>query len=364
MFRYRTKLQRDLARWRDRGLITPEALETIEADLAGRRDGPDVTTILAILGAVLLAFAAMTFVASNWQAMSRGSRLALLGGGLWLTYGLTYLAARAGAKPFREAGILFAAALYGAAIMLIAQMYHIDGHPPDGVFAWWAGVLFAGALLVSAPAMVLSVLLASLWSTWEAILSHGVHWWFLPAWLVMAFFMVRTRWRAGIHLMAIALGFWIILLGFLLPGAASYWLVTIIGLALIAVSLVLEGRFAIAHGFERAGAVYGLIIAYAGLFCSQFLDWYHQTDHLAWATGSLVLLIAMMVVGTRRSNRPLVWFAYAGITIELLGIYFRTLGTLLGTSVFFLSAGLLLFAMAGLAWWLHRSMHRSGGATP
>ena len=40
-------------------------------------------------------------------------------------------------------------AVYGASIMLIAQMYHMEGNPPDAVLMWALGALLAAVLVRS-----------------------------------------------------------------------------------------------------------------------------------------------------------------------------------------------------------------------
>ncbi len=70
-----------------------------------------------------------------------------------------WLVLRAGHGPMRLApalgrmvAVLAGIALYGASIMLIAQMYHMDGNPPDAVLLWapncaeWVATFFGCAL--------------------------------------------------------------------------------------------------------------------------------------------------------------------------------------------------------------------------
>jgi uncharacterized membrane protein len=45
------------------------------------------------------------------------------------------------------------------------------------------------------------------------------------------------------------------------------------------------------------------------------------------------------------------WLGYLAFSIEVLGIYGKTVGTFLGSSVFFLTAG---FVVAGLAYFAYR----------
>src|SRR5690606_19372167 len=126
-------------------------LRGIRADLAQRGSGIDLSTSLAVLGAVLIGFAAMSFVAANWQDMPRIARLGLLIAALWGSYGLAGGLLARGHAGFGHAAVLAGVGVFGASIMLISQMYHIDGNPPDAVLTWAAGALLAGILLSSNP---------------------------------------------------------------------------------------------------------------------------------------------------------------------------------------------------------------------
>ena len=57
--------------------------------------------------------------------------------------------------------------------------------------------------------------------------------------------------------------------------------------------------------------------------------------------------------GLRMGSPALLWLGYAGFSIEVLGLYFKTVGTLLGSSLFFLSAGIIVTALAAIAYRLH-----------
>ena len=47
---------------------------------------------------------------------------------------------------FAHAAVLAGIAVFGAGIMLIAQMYHMEGNPPDAVLFWALGALLAAVL--------------------------------------------------------------------------------------------------------------------------------------------------------------------------------------------------------------------------
>ena len=50
------------------------------------------------------------------------------------------------------------------------------------------------------------------------------------------------------------------------------------------------------------------------------------------------------------------WLGYGGFSLEVLALYFKTVGTLLGSSLFFFAAGFIVIALAAVAYRLHARM--------
>ncbi len=362
---YERRLRRDLAHWQASGLITDDTLRALEADVASRHRGiAGLAPVLAILGAVLLAFAAMSFVAANWQEMSKLARLALLFSSIWASFGIAgHFHARA-MPAFADAAILLACALFGASIMLIAQMYHMDGHAPDAVLTWTAGTFLAGLGLRSNPAFALAMVLAGVWSGWETSISLYTHWPFLLAWLAVAAAFAWQRWRPGLHIAGSALAVWTVTLAFTWEkGTPSYAIVAIVGLVAVAAIILAERalpRFA--HlGLAPAALGYAMVVTFTGLLLLQLDPPRIATDRLILlASLTLALLLAAIVWGSRTGQRHVLWLGYAGFSVEILALYLKTIGTLLGSSLFFLVTGLIVIALAGIAWRLHMREQASG----
>ncbi|MBW1792477.1 MAG: DUF2157 domain-containing protein, partial [Deltaproteobacteria bacterium] len=97
---------------------------------------------------------------------------------------------------------------YGASIMLIAQIYHIGEHYPDGIFWWAMGVLPVAALLESVLIMMLAMGLAFTWFFVESSLNFYPT--LFPVFLVaLVWFLGRGRQSNILFLALIAgLGLW------------------------------------------------------------------------------------------------------------------------------------------------------------
>lgn len=357
MSRYARRLDRDLARWRAAGWVTADGEAAIKRDVASQSRSVELAPVLGILGAVLIGFGAMSFVAAHWSEMARLFRLALIFGGLIGSYGLAGFLFDRNHPAFAHAAILSGVALFGAGIMLIAQMYHISGHSPDAVLMWALGALLAGVVLKSNPALAAAMLLMGLWTAWEMGDSNRVHWAFLIGWATVTGAMVWRGWVPGLHLAAVVLSAWIINLGYFLFNGHGHGVVVGIGL------LIAAAGFALPVVLERSGAWasaaigYGLTIAFAGLFALQFIEDVSLDQFILLAIVTLALVLGAIGIGLRSNSSGMLWLGYGGFSIEVLALYFKTVGTLLGSSLFFLSAGVIVVLLAVAAYRLHTRTH-------
>jgi len=354
MWQTRKRTIKDVQRWQAKGWISDDGARAIARDLDSRTNAFGTAGALAILGAVLIGFAAMSFVAANWQDMPRLARLGLLFAGLWASYGVAGYLATHDMNRFANAATLTGVGLFGASIMLIAQMFHIEGNPPDAVLMWAGGALLAGAVLSSTAALGAIMPLVMLWGGWQQSLQDGVVWWFLPVWAVVTVVYAWHGWRPGLHLSGIALTFFTISLGFLTWVGGSH--VTVVALGLCAVGAGFVARRVLSPQFEDeviAVSGYGMVTTFAGLFALQFVEKISLQGLIGLAVITLALLLAAIYWGVKNENRTIAWLGYAGFSIEVLGLYFKTFETLLGSSLFFLVAGMIVMALAGIAYKLH-----------
>jgi uncharacterized membrane protein len=354
MYRSQNRLLDDVNRWQASGWVTPDGAAAIRNEIAARRSGIGLAGVLATLAAVLLCFGVMSFVAANWQAMPKLARLAVIALGLWTALGGAIWLDRRGQPYFANAALLAASGIFGAGIMLIAQMYHMDGHPPDAVLLWASGTVLMGLLTRSNAVLAAALALFTLWSQMESFgygLRHGPHWGFLLAWITVAAGIAMTRWRPGMHLLAITLSVWIIQLAYTgqLHGraASGHLLVTLIGLTLVGASIGFGPVIDRWRQISGAMLAYGFFIAFVGSLGLQFVADREGTLTLLLGALTLLAIVGVLAWAWRTDNRSGLWLAYAAFSIEIFSLYVKKIGTLLGTSAFFIVTGLLL---AGLAW--------------
>ncbi len=136
--------------------------------------------------------------------------MGLLVAGMAVCYGVAVVLDRMRHPYFADAAILAGAALFGAAIVLVAQSYHISGDYPDALLTWAGGALLAAVLGPSRGALALAMVVAAIWS-WYEIEDFGwtVHWPYLAFWALTAAVAGAWGWSAGRTLALLGLLGWI-----------------------------------------------------------------------------------------------------------------------------------------------------------
>ncbi len=202
-------LSHDIKKWQSEGWVSPENAAFILADkrpkgLAGR-----LVFLVGLLGALLLLFSAISFVAANWDDMSRLSRLIWLTIILWTAFLAGWRLTANESPRLAEVAYALGVGLFGVNIALIAQMFHIDNHPPNGVLMWTIGALVSAALLQSRAALTLTFFGAIIWSMMEVITYQElIHWPFLLVWAAAFFLSLWMRWSVANHLAFLSLLLW------------------------------------------------------------------------------------------------------------------------------------------------------------
>ena len=160
-------LATEIATWVDRELISVEQAHSIcrlyGVDYDEIRSRSTAYRVLVVLGFLFIGLALITVIGANWDAIPRGVRM---GGLLALTAGTHALALRhhLSDRTSLATGLFVLGNLfYGASIILIAQIYHLGEHMPDGAFWWALGSLPFAVLLRSPWLALMSGLLALNW---------------------------------------------------------------------------------------------------------------------------------------------------------------------------------------------------------
>ena len=139
----RTWLLDELSLWRRDAIVTDQQAQRI-ADLyegAGElaeRGRSRAVSVLMAAAATLVGLAALLLIGYNWDALSRDIKLVMVLSTIALTHALAFrLRYKQNALARSETVFFLACLFYGAGIWLVAQVFHLNAHYPDGVW-WWA----------------------------------------------------------------------------------------------------------------------------------------------------------------------------------------------------------------------------------
>ena len=424
---YRQRLEADLVKWVAEGVISADAAQSIRSGRLGEEAASRLPAIFTMLGALMLAASVSAFIAANWQEIPRLARLIGIIGLIAACFPVALQLGRRGIPWGDDAAATFATLCFGAGVALVGQMYHLPADWPAGAMLVAIGAIVAAALTGKSGPLVIAFAAMTAWSFgrsdgWQW---REIHWSFLLL-FVPGFLLALGRenrllahtaalslsiWlatvlsaRAGDHYgvsvidgglaistayMAIGLlawekdwpaafrallpwGGWIfgILLCAETERVLDNWVVAVrlldpyvgmtYGAALIALAALAilsrdKGRFALI-----AACAVGLTIPlmFAGLGGS--------LSRVLVPVAVLVSAVTMIAGGLVTGLRSPVIAGYAVFGVSILILLWRTVGTLLGQSLFFLVAGVVLLGLAigarRLAGWSKRQLHAGGTA--
>jgi uncharacterized membrane protein len=398
-------------------VISNDAALSIRTARFGEEASSRLPAIFAMLGALMLAASVCAFVAANWQEIPR---LVRLFGILALIAACFPLALQLGRRAIPwgdDAAVTFATLCFGAGVALVGQMYHLPGDWPAGAMLVAIGAVIAAALTGKSGPLVIGFAAMTAWSfgrfdDWQW---RDIHWSFLLLFVPAVAVAMGRENRLIAHTAVLALSVW---LGALLAAYAPDrdGMRVIDGLLAISAAYMATGLLAWEKGWLaefRAllpwGAwMFGLLLCAetvraldnphlhffdlgVGVTYGVALAALASLAVLARDKGRLALIAACLIAltiplmfaglgagpsrllvpiavlvsavtliagGLVTGLRSLVIVGYAVFGISMLILLWRTIGTLLGQSLFFLIAGIVLLGLAvgarRLAGWSRR----------
>jgi uncharacterized membrane protein len=167
-------LQDELATWQQQQVITADQATAIlgqyETESATKQRMQNVYLItLGGIAALMFAASVLLLVSFNWQVIPAAGKLTIIFGALIGIYAAGAGCWRAGYPRLAEVIFFFAALMYGASIWLIAQVFHMSAHYPDGYFWWAVGVLPLALILDTLPLHALFAVLLAAWFSTEIV---------------------------------------------------------------------------------------------------------------------------------------------------------------------------------------------------
>jgi uncharacterized membrane protein len=349
---------RDIERWVANGLIDRATAEKLYADLANSPGRFGLGAVLGVLGAVLLGAAFLSLIAANWEAIPRLVRVAVILALIAFGYiGGAWRMGR-GDAVFSVVHYLLAAVAFGGGIALIGQMYHLSGDAASAALVWCVGTLLAAFLLLSGNLAAMAGLVGLFYLFGVAAENswHSTHYYWVvpPLALGVAAIARLTHTRLGLHSSA-----WLVLGLFLfirIEHDAEYldYAFAVGGAIGFFAFVYFEDMTETATHFARALQFYALAAAFAGLAALQL-------QLLSGNTGGTILLgiaiigLAIAALAFRgRDHGQVRTISYIAFSLEVLYLAYQTVGSILGTSLFFFLIGIFVIFLAFLVVRLER----------
>jgi uncharacterized membrane protein len=174
----------EIERWKADGLVSPDQAD----QLRKRYDQPPAPAadavpwgllVFATAGAIVIGLGVILLFAYNWDEIPKFGKLALVFGAIIGAHaGGLRLLAREGWQPkLGEALAALGTMFYGAGIWLVAQIYNIDEHYPNGFLFWALGALGMAWAIRSTANGLLAVILLAIWGCTESLDFHAPEFW-------------------------------------------------------------------------------------------------------------------------------------------------------------------------------------------
>ena len=355
------------------GLITDEQRQCIVAHFGLKEDSNRFLVVLSIVGATLVAAGIALLIASNWDAIPRGVKLAAgmglmlgaHGAGWWL---------REVRRDYRKTGEalhLLGSLLFLANIALVGQIYHISTRAPNAFLLWWAGIAALPWLLRSEVHHLLALLAFGIWFGTEVnepnslialrdesqVLAYA-----LLGLVYVGFGCVLRRSafasfakvteRLGILALLVfsyPLTWQGVLSGFHNGGAGAPWILPV--LAVVAVALVAFGarNFELNRQWRWTWALTltvaaGLLVAAFHAPHGQIWGWHNNLSPVnAFAALALFVFCLLQIqVGLQERSAFLVNLGIAFIALDIIAAYIGLFGTMARTGLMFVVSGVFL----------------------
>jgi uncharacterized membrane protein len=204
---FHRRLVQEMARWQAEGLITPEQKGRIlecyrRVEEIEQKAGPGkLITTISVLGSILVGVGVLLFIASNWSEIPRWGKLGIIFSSMLTSHCLGYYL-RYEKENYPKVGaslILLGSIIFGAGIFLIAQIYNVTVHYPNGPLMWGLAVLPLAYLLRFKSLMTLALFDLFLWLGMELSFRTSGDYWLSHLQMVVVYFTAGIMvWRVGL----------------------------------------------------------------------------------------------------------------------------------------------------------------------
>ncbi|REE55456.1 putative membrane protein [Paenibacillus taihuensis] len=207
-------LQQEGQTWTQKGIITSDQLQRI---LALYPEQKRAIGIIPLLGSILVGLGILSFVAANWQQIPQLIRLLIIGLAMigFYTSGETFR--RRGHDKLGVALIGLGLLTFGAGIVLIGQMFHLQAYDVTSFIVWGTAGLLLTWLIKSRYLFIITLLIFTCLQWYNStelnrfsfiafaimVVGLGYYWLKRPntllAWLLAASFTIQSILLVTVH---------------------------------------------------------------------------------------------------------------------------------------------------------------------
>lgn len=349
---YRGRLKRDLDDWVGRGLIDAATAGRLLADVDQKGARFSIGGVLSMFAALLIAASLLMLIAANWELIPRLVKVVGIIGLIWIFHAVAAIARLRGADRISAGSLVLGSAAFGGAIALIGQLYHLSGDTFSAMFLWFtvtavsAALFRSGALTVVTGALSLVTFGGGFDSFGWDIGSHGIWAWWPPFGAAVVFGLSHwTGANRAKHFGYILLVSWIWWMTILDRGEVYAFGVGIAAtLVFLALTVPVSPLAAVHRRLGASGSFYALLLALSGFAYVQG----SAVDAVSIAVlGVIILALSIAAIALDgRDNGAVRFLAYGAFAAEVLYLSYETIDSILGTSAFFLLAGLVVAILA------------------
>ena len=166
---FRAILRRELGDWVNEGVVDSDQSAAISKryglNEVTEKSGGLVVQALYLIGACLIGGGAISFVASRWEEIPVPLRMAILVGTLLAceVAGFYMWKVSGTRRKLGEALVVLGGLVFGANVVLIAQMFNLHGEPYGAFGIWALGTAVIAYATMSGPCMFLTCVTSFAW---------------------------------------------------------------------------------------------------------------------------------------------------------------------------------------------------------
>jgi len=320
-------VRKEIELWQSEGLISSEQAQLLSSRYPDREFR--TVNILPMLGAILLGVGIILFFAANWPLIPVTAKLILI---LSVLFTCHYFAYKYRYEKDQlwlgNSLLLLGGILFGAAIFLIAQIYHINAYYPNGILFWALGVLLMAWVTGERSVTILSILLLLAWTISDGSETHPLIPWLHLLIMFLLAFPLAYRVHSAIAVFLCQL--WLIILLLISVGSNYEHMIPLI-ITFLGSAFYLRGR----QGEDSYSMLYmamGMIMALTTMLIVTNEDlFYVLTPTIVFLGAMLVGFIMLLLLPAYRHIRleiaavgliNLMYIIYLTISVPHLLIYF------------------------------------------